>query len=114
MMLSLAAAVSALALAGMEPRAAKAADMGVPEGQAEGPPPGYYGAPPGQEGYAYPPPPAVYGYPPPRPLPYYAYGAPPFVAYPGPYYGRWPYWRGFYGPRFAYGYGYWGRGYRRW
>ena len=72
------------------------------------PPPGYEGSPPVQEGYAYPPP-AVYGYPPPRAG--YAYPARRFV---GPYgYGRGPYWRGYYGPRYGYRYAHWRRSYWR-
>ena len=50
--------------------------------------------------------------PPPPPVAYYAYA--PRRSWPAyPYYLRAPYWRG-YGPRVAYGYGHWGRGYRRW
>jgi hypothetical protein len=76
--------------------------------QEEAPPPQAYGPPPEQ---SYAPPPAVaYGYPPP-PV-YYGYAPPAYVVVPGPYYGG-PYWRG-YAPRFAYGYGHWGHGYRRW
>ena len=120
--LALTACVSALAF-GSAGVPANAADMGVPQGeyqgqyegqyggQYQGPPADDYGPPPAQEGYAYPPPAGVYGYPPP---PAFAYAQPPVVVYPGPYYAPGPYWRGYYGPRFAYGYGHWGRGYRRW
>jgi hypothetical protein len=109
---SLAASVGTFAFGGAGLHTAKAADMEVPQGQYQGqyqeqfqgqyqpPPPDYRG-----------PPPAVYGYPPPPPA---AYAVPPVVVLPGPYYGRWPYWRGYYGPRFAYGYGRWGYGWRRW
>ncbi len=106
--LALAASVGALTLAG--PQSAKAADMAVPQAQYEALPSQTYVPPPAQQSYAYPPPPVVYGYPPP-PVAYYAY-APPYVVWPGPYYGRGPYWRG-YGPRFAYGYNRWGRGWHR-
>ena len=109
---------AALALGGIGLHAAKAADMPYPQGQYEGPPPQpglppqAYGAPPLEESYGYPPPPPVaYGFPP--PAPYYAYGPPPYVVVPGPYYARGPYWRG-YAPHYAYGYGHWGHGYRRW
>lgn len=106
MKLSLAAAF-ALGLIGLH--AAKAADMSYPQGQYEGPPPQAYAAPPLEESYGYPPPPpAAYALPP--PVPYYEY-APPYVVVPGPYYA--PYWRG-YPAHYAYGYGHWGHGYRRW
>lgn len=108
--LSLAAGVGAFALGCAEPHSAKAADLPIPQARMQ--PPDYYGPPPAEEGYAYPPP-AVYGYPPPPPVAYYPYAAPPYAVVPGPYYVRGPYWRG-YGPHFAYGYGHWGRGYRRW
>lgn len=101
------AATFALGLTGLH--AAKAADMPYPQGQYEGPPQAY-GPPPVAENYA-PPPPVAYGYPP--PAPYYAYAPPPYVVVPGPYYGWRPYWRG-YPAHFAYGYGRWGHGYRRW
>jgi hypothetical protein len=109
--------VAAFALGWVGLDAAKAADMTYPQGQYEAPPPqGYgpppqaYGPPPVEEGYGYPPPPPVaYGYPP--PVPYYA--PPLFVVLPGPYWGRGPYWRG-YPAHYAYGYGHWGHGYRRW
>jgi hypothetical protein len=99
---SLAASVGAFAFGGAELHTAKAADIEVPQGQYQPPPPDYRG-----------PPPAAYGYPPPPPA---AYAVPPVVVLPGPYYGRWPYWGGYYGPRVAYGYGYgrWGYGWRRW
>jgi hypothetical protein len=112
MKLSLAASVSAFALCWGNPHGAKAADMPAPEAQFQAPPSEYYGPPPVEQGYAYPPP-VVYGYPPLPPVAYYAYAAPPVVFLPGPYYGRGPYWRG-YGPRYSYGYGHWGRSYRRW
>lgn len=111
MRMSLAATVGALALGWAGLHGATAADMSVQgpyQGQYEAPPPAY-GPPPVEEGYAYPPPPVGYGYPP--PVAYYAYG-PRVVFWPGPYYGPGPYWRG-YGPRFAYGYGRFGRGFRR-
>jgi hypothetical protein len=107
MKLSLAAAVSALALGAAALHAAKAADMYMPQGQVQAPPEPY-GPPPVAQGY--PPPPPVYGYPPP-PVGYYPY-APRVAVWPRPYYGRGPYWGGYYGPRYAYGYGRWG--YRRW
>jgi hypothetical protein len=103
--LALAASAAALAFGALAAPPASAADMEAPPGQyGEGPPPQYYAPPPAEEGYAYPPPPA-YAYPPPVafvPTPYY--------------YAARPYWRGWYGygPRFAYGYGRWGRPYRRW
>jgi hypothetical protein len=109
---SLAAGVSALALAGIGLHGAKAADMAV-QGQYQPPPPAY-GPPPAEESYAYPPPPVAYGYPPP-PVAYYAYAPPPYAVVPGPYYAYGPYMRG-YGHRYAYGYGHyghWGHGYRR-
>jgi hypothetical protein len=106
MRISLAACASVLALGLAAIHSANAADMPLQPG-AEMPPPQPYG-PPVQEGYAYPPPPAVYAYPP--PVAYDTYAAPVVVA-PGPYYG--PYWGGYYGPRFAYGYGHWGRGWHR-
>jgi hypothetical protein len=94
---------------------ANAADMSVPQEQAQAPSPGYYGPPPVEPGYAYPPP--AYGYPPPPPVAYYGYPAAPVVVLPEAYYERGPYWgpyfRG-YGPRFARGYGHWDRGYRHW
>jgi hypothetical protein len=97
--------------------AAKAADVQPPQAygqppQAYGPPPQAYGAPPAEESYGYPPPPPVaYGFPP--PVRYYEYAPPPYVVVPGPYYARGAYWRG-YPPHYAYGYGHWGHGYRRW
>ena len=80
--------------------------------RAGAPPPQAYGPPP-DESYGYAPPPVAYGYPP--PAPYYQYPPlqPPYVVVPGPYYAGGPYWRG-YPPHFAYGYGHWGHGYRRW
>src|ERR1700722_3622309 len=111
--LALAAGVSALGLGAVLP--VQAADMGYPEAQTgyPAPPPGYY-PPPAQQGYyPPPPPPAAYGYPPPPPVEYGTYIAPPYVVAPGPYYGPGPYWRS-YGPRYAYGYGHWRGGYRRW
>jgi hypothetical protein len=110
MRLAVAASLSGLALGALAMQSATAADMGVAPQQGEAPPP--YGPPPVQQGYAYPPPPVVYGYPPP-PVAYYSYAVPPYVGVPGPYYWRGPYWRGTYGPRVAYGYGRWGRGFRR-
>jgi hypothetical protein len=104
-MLALAAGAAALMVGGVQ--AANAADMVAP--QAEGPAPGY--APPPVAGtYAPAPPPAVYGYPP--PVAYYPAYEPAYVVAPGPYYERWGYWHG-YAPRFAYGYGHWGYGWRR-
>lgn len=119
MRVALAAGVGAFVLGWAELRPAKAADMPAPQGrydrqyqgQFQAPPPDYDRPPPVAEGYGYPPP-VVYGYPPP-PVVYYGYAAPPFAVVPGPYYPRGPYLRG-YGPRFAYGYGHWGRGHRRW
>lgn len=105
MKLSLTAAV---ALGFLGAHAVKAADL-YPQEQYESPPPQAYGPPP-EAGYE-PPPAVVYGYPP--PAPYYAYASPPYVVLPAPYYARGPYWRG-YAPRYAYGYGHWGHGYRRW
>lgn len=106
-MMFLALAAGALTLGGIAPQYAQAADMGVPEAQAPVPPPAY-GPPPPAVGYAYPAPPPAY-YPP--PVAYYGYGP---AVWPGPYYyGRFGYWRGGYGPRFAYGYGRWGHGWRR-
>lgn len=114
MRLSLVASMSALAVGAIDLHAANAADMAVPQAQA----PTYYSQPPAEESYAYPPPPPVmYGYPPPPPpVAYYEYAEPPVAVLSGPYYAGGPYWRGYgYGPHFAYGYGYgrWGRGYRR-
>jgi hypothetical protein len=107
--LALAASVSAMALGSVGNTPAHAADMATPNYGYQQPPPAYY--PPQQsEAYAPPPPPVAY-YPAPPPVAYYAYAPAPVVAYP--YYLRAPYWRG-YGPRVAYGYGHWGRGYRRW
>jgi hypothetical protein len=103
--LSLAGA-STLALSSLANSSAHATDMPAPQAQVQ-PPPGYYG-PPAEESEAYPPPPAPYAYAAPPAVAYYAY-APPVVVAPYPYY-----WRGYYGPRVAYGYGRWGRGYRRW
>ncbi len=99
------AAAFALGLIGFQ--AAKAADMAYPQAQYEGPPQAY-GPPPVAENYA-PPPPVAYRLPP--PAPYYA--LPPYVVVPGPYYAWRPYWRG-YPARYAFGYGGWGHGYRRW
>ncbi len=110
--LSLLTAAAALALDGAALTQARAADLSVPQYQA--PPPAAYGPPPVEEGYAYPPPPppAVYAYPP--PVVDYTYVEPSVaVVVPGPYYVR-PYWRGYYGPHYAYGYGHWGRGWHRW
>jgi len=107
--LSLAAGAFALGGAGVSGIvAAKAADLGVPEG----PPPAYYGPPPLEQGYAYPPPPppVAYAYPVPAVPPPVYYGYAPVYS-GGYYYGRGPYWGG-YAPRVAYGYGHWGH--RRW
>jgi hypothetical protein len=119
-------AAGAFALGSVGLHGAKAADVPYPQGQYEGqppqaysqppeaygPPPQAYGAPPAEGSYGYPPPPPVaYGFPP--PVRYYGYGPPPYVVVPGPYYARGPYWRG-YPPHYAYGYGHWGHGYRRW
>ena len=106
MKVSLAAAF-ALGLTGFH--AAKAADMLYPPGQYEAPPQAY-GPPPVEENYA-PPPAVAYAVPP--PAPYYVYALPPYAVLPQPYYARGPYWRG-YPARYAYGYGHWGHGYRRW
>jgi hypothetical protein len=104
---SLAACVGALALAAAGLQGAKAADLGVGVPQYQAPPPV-------QEGYAYPPPPPAYVYPPPPPPVAYYYAPPGYEVVPDVYYGPGPYWRG--GPRFAYGYGHWGRdwGYGHW
>ena len=103
-MRTLVLAAGSLMLGGLALQAAKAADMPIQQGQIQPPPP----AP-------YPPPPPVAYYPPPPPVAYYpppvAYYAPPYV-WPRPYYARWGYWHG-YDPRFAYGYGHWGRGWHR-
>ena len=96
----IAATVGATALTCIGVGAAAAADVPVPQRQAQ---PEYY--PPAEEHYVYPaPPPPVYRY----------YYGPPVVAVVPPiypYYGpRW------YGPRFARGYGHYGRPwrYRHW
>jgi hypothetical protein len=94
---SLAAGAGAFGMGWLGLHAAIAADMQY-QGQYEAPPPQAYG----------PPPAVAYGYPPP-PVPYY--GPPVYVAVPGPYFG--PYWGG-YRPRYAYGYGHWGHGFRHW
>jgi hypothetical protein len=114
MKVSLAGAAGAFALVALGTEATKAADMTYPQGQYEAPPaepyappPQAYGPPPAEESYGYPPP-VAYAYPP--PVPYYAS---PYVVVPGPYFVRGPYWRG-YAPRYAYGYGHWGHGYRHW
>jgi hypothetical protein len=100
--LALAASVSAIALGSVGTLPARAADMATPEYGYQQPPQAYY--PPQQpEAYA----------PPPPPVAYYAYAPAPVVVAPYPYYLGAPYWRG-YAPRVAYGYGHWGRGYRRW
>jgi hypothetical protein len=101
-MMTVALAAGALALGWVSIQSAQAADMSVQQGQVQAPPGAY---PPPPVGY-YAPPPVAY-YPPPV-----AYYAPGYVVWPGPYYGRWGYWRG-YGPRFAYGYGRWGHGWHR-
>ncbi len=103
--------IAAVALGWIGLHAVKAADLSYPQSQYEGPAPQEYGPPPEQSyGYA-PPPPVVYGFPP--PAAYYEYSPPPYLVVPGPYYARGPYWRG-YTPHYAYGYGHWGHGYRRW
>jgi hypothetical protein len=99
-------AAGALILGGLGLQSARAADMAVEQGQFQPPPAAYQPPPPAA--YYPPPPPVAYYPPPPPPVAYYA---PPPVVWPGPYYGRWAYWAG-YGPRFAYGYGRWGRGWR--
>lgn len=99
---------AALALGFFGVDAASAADL-YPQEQYEAPPPQAYGPPP-EQSYA-PAPPVAYGYPP--PAVYYGYAPPAYVVVPGPYYAGGPYWRG-YVPRYAYGYGHWGHGYRRW
>jgi hypothetical protein len=104
---SIAAGVGALALAAAGLHGAKAADMGVPQYQAQ--PPAAYAPPPVHESYAYPPPPPrAYVYPPPPPPVAYYYAPPAYEVVPDVYYEPGPYWRG--GPRFAYGYGRWGHG----
>jgi hypothetical protein len=114
--LAAAAGVSALALGAVAPQPAKAADMYMPQAQYGAPPPPPQNYAP-SEGYAYPPPPPAtvlregYAYPPPPPV-YYPYPEQVYFGLARPYYVG-PYWRG-YGPRFAYGYGRWGHGYRRW
>jgi hypothetical protein len=106
--LALAASVSAIALGSVGNAPARAADMATSEyGYQQQP--AYY--PPQQPTY-YPPQQAE-AYPPPPPVAYYAYPPAPVVVAPYPYYLRAPYWHG-YAPRVAYGYGHWGRGYRRW
>jgi hypothetical protein len=109
MKLWLAAGAGALALVSVGLHATQAADMTYPEGPPEPyvPPPQAYGPPPIDEGYAYPPP-VAYVVPPPAP-----YYFPRYAVVPGPYYVPGPYWRG-YPPHYAYGYGHWGHGYRRW
>lgn len=85
---------------------AVAADMPMAppqmQGEVQPPPPAYYPPPVEQ---SYPPPPVVYAAPPPPPV-YYADVAPPYVAWPGPYYYGPPYG---YGPHWAYGRGHWRR-----
>jgi len=107
--ISLTAAMGAIALGAATVPSANAADM-VPYEQGQAPGPQYYGPPPVAEGYVAPPP-VVYGYPPPV-----AYYDPAYVVWPGPYW-RGPYWGGGYwrgyGPRVAYGYGRFGRGWHR-
>ena len=109
-MRTLVLAAGALVFGGLAVQSASAADMPLQQGQIQAPPPGAYPPPP-RVAY-YPPPPAAY-YPP--PVAYYpppvAY-VPAYAGWPGPYYARWGYWHG-YGPRFAYGYGHWGRGWHR-
>src|SRR5262249_5792316 len=107
-------AAGALALASVGLHAAQGADMTYPQGQYEGPPPEAYvpppqayGPPPADDGYAYPPPLAYVVRPP------SLYSVPRYAVVPGPYYVPGPYWRG-YTPHYAYGYGHWGHGYRRW
>jgi hypothetical protein len=99
--------LGASALAPLTP--ARAADMLVAppqmQGEVQPPPPAYY---PPQVQPGYPPPPVAYAPPPPPPV-YYADAAPPYVAWPGPYYYGPAYWGG-YGPRW--GYGHWGRWHR--
>jgi hypothetical protein len=110
---TLALTAGGLLLGGLALQSARAADMPAEQGQIQGPPPGAYGPPP--PAYAPPPPPVAYYRPPPPayyPPPPVAYYAPAYPVWPGPYYARWGYWRG-YGPRFAYGYGHWGRGWHR-
>lgn len=100
----LALGVSAVTLGGMALQSANAADMPVQQGQIQAPPPAAYPPPP--PAAYYPPPPVAYYAPP--PVAYYAR----YAVWPGPYYyARWGYWHG-YGPRFAYGYGRWGHGWR--
>src|ERR1700691_4464086 len=103
---SLAAGALALGAAALAQwTSALAADMPMAPPQMQGefqPPPPVYYPPPVEQGY--PPPPVVYAVPPPPPV-YYTDGAPPYVAWPGPYY----YGSGYgYGPRWAYGSGHWG------
>ncbi len=91
---------------------AVAADMPMAppqmQGEVQPPPPAYYPpqiyapqaySPPVEQ--AYPPPPVAYAAPPPPPV-YYADVAPPYAAWPGPYYYGPAYG---YGPRWAYGHG---------
>lgn len=107
--LSLTAGALALGAAAFAPLTfAVAADMPPSPPQMQGefqpPPPAYY-PPPIAQGY---PPPVAYAAPPSPPPPvYYADVAPPYVAWPGPYYYGPAY--GF-GPRWAYGrWGHWHR-----
>jgi hypothetical protein len=106
--LSLTAGALVLGIATFAPLTfAVAADMPMAppqmQGEVEPPPPAYY-PPPVVQGY--PPPPVAYAAPPPPPV-YYADVAPPYAAWPGPYYYGPAY--GF-GPRWAYGHrGYWRR-----
>ena len=113
MSVTLVTSVSGFALGWATLQSANADDMPPPDAQYQAPPQPYAPPPPPVQRYAYPPPPppVVYAYPPPPPVAYYAYPAPRYVGWPGPYYVPGPYWRG-YGPRFAYGYGHWGRGWR--
>jgi hypothetical protein len=108
--LALAASVSAIALGSVGNAPARAADMPTPEYGYQQQPPAYY--PPQQPAY-YPPQQTEAYPPPPPPVAYYAYAPAPVVVAPYPYYLGAPYWHG-YAPRVAYGYGHWGRGYRRW
>jgi hypothetical protein len=118
--LSLIAGALTLGAAALAPStSATAADMLAAPPQMQGevqPPPLPYYPPQGYQpqGYSYqvapgyPPPPVAYAPPPPPPI-YYADAAPPYVAWPGPYYYGPAYWGG-YGPRW--GYGHWSRWHR--
>jgi hypothetical protein len=98
---SIDAALGAITITGLGLGMAAAADIPPLQGPE---PPGYYGGPPANEGYAYPPP-AAYGYPPPA----YYYAPPAVAVVPAPYYPRY-----YYGGVYASRRGYWYGGRRRW